>query len=72
MPCDQCRIDPLAGMNLGYSYVPVQVLGDTYCAEKALKRGTVFPALDLTFGVYGNNFDSPNRYGVKCKEANND
>ena len=58
MPCKKCMIDPLSGMNLAYSYVPVQVFGDTYSAEKALKRGTIFPELDLPFGIYGNNFDT--------------
>ena len=69
MPCNKCMIDPLSGMPLGYSYVPVQVFGDVYCAEKALKRGTIFPELDLPFGVYGNNFDSMDQCKMKCKEA---
>lgn len=34
---------------LGIATVPIQQFGALYEAEKALKRGTVFPDLDLPF-----------------------
>lgn len=34
---------------LGIAAVPIQQFGALYEAEKALKRGTVFPDLDLPF-----------------------
>ena len=72
MPCNNYDCDPMQGMCLGYSYVPIQAIGETYCAEKALKRGTVFPELDLPLGVYGNNFCKKNcavstEKGDKCE-----
>ncbi len=41
---------------LAYSYTPMQELCDLYDYDEALKNGTVFPELNLPFGVYGNNF----------------
>ena len=38
---------------VGYAYVPVQVLRETYSLEKALIQGTIFPELDLTIDEYG-------------------
>ncbi len=38
---------------LGYAYVPVQQMNEVYPPEKALERGTMFPELDLPFGMYG-------------------
>lgn len=38
---------------VAYAYVPVQVLGETYTPQDGLKRGTIFPELDLPMGVYG-------------------
>lgn len=38
---------------VGYAYVPVQELDETYEPQKALKRGTIFPELDLPIEVYG-------------------
>ena len=40
----------------GYAYVPIQKANERnlYSPEMALSRGTVFPTLDLPFGVYGN------------------
>ena len=67
MPCKACKIDPMQGMCVGYSYVPIQTFGDTYCAEKAFKRGTVFPELDLPLGVYGNNFKNCDK--EMCQEV---
>lgn len=39
----------------GYAYVPTQIANDRnlYSPEMALSRGTLFPTLDLPFGVYG-------------------
>ena len=34
---------------IAMAYVPWQRWGETYDAEKALCRGTLFPALDLPF-----------------------
>lgn len=38
---------------VGYAYVPVQVLNDTYSPSKGLMQGTIFPELDLTIEEYG-------------------
>lgn len=38
---------------VGYAYVPVQVLYDTFEPCEALQRGTVFPELELTICEYG-------------------
>ena len=39
----------------GYAYVPIQTASDRnlYSPEMGLSRGTIFPTLDLPFGVYG-------------------
>ncbi len=37
---------------VGYAYVPMQKMRDTYSPLEALKRGTLFPELDLPLGVY--------------------
>lgn len=39
---------------VGYGYVPVQQMTDVFCAEDALKNGSVFPELVLTIEEYGN------------------
>ena len=41
------------GPRVGYSYVPIQRLGEVYSCEEALKNGTLFPELNLPLGVYG-------------------
>jgi len=38
---------------LGYALVPNQCLRQVYDEEKALYRGTIFPELDLPYGIYG-------------------
>ncbi len=38
---------------VGYAYVPVQELCETYDACTALERGSLFPELDLTIDEYG-------------------
>ncbi|MBQ7976047.1 MAG: spore coat associated protein CotJA [Clostridia bacterium] len=38
---------------VGYGYVPIQTLGETYAPAKALMQGTIFPELDLTIEEYG-------------------
>lgn len=37
----------------GYASVVPQTLREVYDENEALKRGTVFPELDLPYGVYG-------------------
>ena len=32
---------------VGYAYVPMQVMGETYDPEKGLTQGTIFPELDI-------------------------
>lgn len=46
-----CKMDTgaLLPLPLAMAYVPVQTWGETYTPEKALCRGTIFPALDLPF-----------------------
>lgn len=39
--------------NVGYAYVPVQTFNNIYSPSDALCRGTLFPELDMPFGVYG-------------------
>lgn len=49
-PSTACQNDdPLRGMPLGIGYVPIQEWGQTYCPDKALFQGTIFPPLDLPF-----------------------
>ena len=38
---------------VGYGYVPPQQLSQVYCAEDALKNGSIFPELVLTIEEYG-------------------
>lgn len=38
---------------VGYAYVPTQILADTFEPCDALKRGTVFPELELKLCEYG-------------------
>lgn len=49
--CQSCRADDsmLIPLPLAMAYVPMQSWGETYTPEKALCRGTLFPALDLPF-----------------------
>ena len=44
---DECTC--LDDMPLAMGYVPFQQWGATYDVETALKRGTLFPPLDLPF-----------------------
>lgn len=37
----------------GYASVVPQMMRDTYNDDDALRRGTVFPELDLPYGKYG-------------------
>lgn len=49
---------------LAYAYVPYQMSGGTlYSEEVALQRGTIFPALDKPYDVYGKDFYR------KCNES---
>ena len=38
---------------VGYGYVPIQKMYDTYDPCKALAAGTLFPELELTIREYG-------------------
>ena len=58
--CDRCSDLPI-----GYSYVPYQQFEPPYSREKALRAGTVFPALNKPYGVYGKEFMQKD--GVKIK-----
>ncbi len=40
---------------IAYAYVPIQTLDELYTPLEGLKRGTVFPELDLPIEVYGKN-----------------
>lgn len=39
---------------VGYAYVPVQKMCSLYDNDTALKKGTLFPSLDLSICEYGN------------------
>ncbi|HIV02881.1 MAG TPA: spore coat associated protein CotJA [Candidatus Aphodoplasma excrementigallinarum] len=41
---------------VGYTYVPMQVMGATYDPEKGLNRGTIFPELDIPMEKYGKQY----------------
>lgn len=41
---------------VGYAYVPMQVMGETYDPEKGLTQGTIFPELDIPMEKYGKQF----------------
>lgn len=38
---------------VGYAYVPVQEMDETYCPLTGLMQGTIFPELDLNINEYG-------------------
>lgn len=48
----------LRNLPLAYAYVPYQTFEKTYDKPMALDRGTIFPALDKPFDVYGNEWKS--------------
>lgn len=50
---------------VGYAYVPIQTMGDTYCPEDGLKNGTIFPELDLDICEYGKICKQK---GMACKQ----
>lgn len=41
---------------VGYAYVPMQSLNETYPPEKALMQGTLFPELDISMEEYGKQY----------------
>lgn len=41
---------------VGYAYVPMQSMDETYEPEKALLRGTIFPELDIPMEKYGKQY----------------
>ena len=42
----------IAGMRVGYAYVPIQTLSRVYNCETAMAKGTLFPELDISIGEY--------------------
>lgn len=48
----QCCVYPRCGC-VGYGYVPVQEMCETYDECTGLMRGTIFPELDLDICEYG-------------------
>lgn len=49
---DTCCTKTTCGC-VGYAFVPVQELGETYEPCKALEKGSLFPELELTINEYG-------------------
>ncbi len=41
---------------VGYAYIPMQSMDETYDPEKALLRGTIFPELDIPMEKYGKQY----------------
>jgi len=52
-PYSDMTTEELGKLPLAMAYVPWQCWGETYDAERALSRGTIFPQLDLPFGFGG-------------------
>ena len=40
-------------LKLAYAYVPIQKIDSVYSSSEALRKGTLFPELNLPLGVYG-------------------
>lgn len=59
---DRCNC--LENLPLAYAYVPYQNYESPYDMETSLSKGTVFPALNKPYGVYGKEFGK-NNGGVK-------
>lgn len=41
---------------VGYAYVPMQVMGETYSPGEGLSQGTIFPELDIPMEKYGKQY----------------
>lgn len=41
---------------VGYAYVPMQAMEETYTPEKGLMEGTIFPELNLPMEKYGKQY----------------
>ncbi len=54
MDCDLTASTPMP--RVGYAYVPMQVMGETYDPEKGLNQGTIFPELDIPMEKYGKQY----------------
>ncbi len=52
-PVKYSPASPSAGLIVGICTVPVQPWEEPYDAATALKRGTIFPSLDLPFFATG-------------------
>ena len=44
-------------VRVGYAYVPVQYMDETYSLEESLENGTMFPELDIPMGEYSPSVD---------------
>ena len=42
---------------VGYAFVPVQTMGETYTPEESLENGTMFPELNIPMSEYGPSAD---------------
>lgn len=38
---------------VGYAFVPVQTFNDIYSPAEGLQNGTIYPELNMPFGMYG-------------------
>ncbi len=54
--CDFTAATPMP--RVGYAYVPMQVMNETYEPSKGLIRGTIFPELDIPMEKYGKQYTS--------------
>ena len=50
---------------VGYAFVPMQVMGETYPPAQALMQGTIFPQLDIGMDEYGRQFSKEDNDGNK-------
>lgn len=51
---DYTRATPMP--RVGYAYVPMQMMEETYAPDKALMQGTIFPELDIPMDKYGKQY----------------
>lgn len=59
--CDSSNMNQTT--KVGYAYVPVQMLTDTYDPAQALENGTVFPQLNIPLGSYERGMNMGGRNG---------
>ena len=61
MDCDLTGANPMP--KVGYAFVPMQVMDETYLPAKALMQGTLFPVLDISMEEYGRQYPKEDNYG---------